>query len=188
MLSYAEAETVLAGIYGATGKAQAGAFRGRLKHLKRLGIPLGVSPGRGKKIAYGRNELYQWCFCLELSEFGIDPSIIAKLVRTLWKRYIFPGFNKMRERPASEVYYFWLPSEFMSASWRTTGQFRGIGSRGLGWGLLRDLPLRDGRTVDRERLEFRDLFPPVARLSLFDVSTPLRVIDDALDRKENKPG
>ena len=116
MLSYAEAETLLANMYRASGKPQAGAFRGRLKHFKRLGVPLGVNPGRGRKIAYGRNEIYQWWFCLELSEFGIDPSIIVKIVRAYWSRRIFPDFNEMRKKLNADDFYFFLPTRHFPLS------------------------------------------------------------------------
>ena len=41
ILSYAEAERALALMFKASPEAQVGAFRARLKHLKRLGIRWG---------------------------------------------------------------------------------------------------------------------------------------------------
>ena len=58
--SHAQAEAVLAGLFGADERVQKAAFRGRLKHLKRLGVPLGSRPGRGSKIDYELEHIYQW--------------------------------------------------------------------------------------------------------------------------------
>ncbi|MGE3993424.1 hypothetical protein [Pseudorhodoplanes sp.] len=59
-----------------------GAFRARIKHFQKLGI-VPSSPGRGKKISYEMEHVIIWAFCLELSQFGIDPTIIARFVRVL---------------------------------------------------------------------------------------------------------
>jgi hypothetical protein len=179
MLSYAEVESTLAVIYRASGKTQAGAFRGRLKHLKRLGIPLGVHPGRGKKISYGRNELYQWCFCLELSEFGIDPSIVTRLVRRYWKTQIFPGFDKMREE--KREHYFWFEPEFMSANWSPAREFRGIGN--FGWGERSDLPLK-GLISGSPGLSA--VTKPAGRISIFNLTDRIRQIETALAAADAK--
>ena len=113
--TYAEAETILAKHYGANETVQRGAFRGRLKHLNRLGIPLGSRPGKGKKILYDREQIYQWAFCLELEEFGIDPSVIVRLVERLWKSDIAPQFLTA-EGAKSELFLFAEP-RFMSSGW-----------------------------------------------------------------------
>ena len=83
--SYAQAETVLARLYGADEQVQRGAFRGRLKHFKRLGIPLNMAPGRGKKIFYTKEHVFQWSICLEFSEFGIDPTLTARFIHEFWR-------------------------------------------------------------------------------------------------------
>src|SRR5829696_822695 len=84
VFTYAEAETVLAQVYEADATVQRAAFRGRLKHLKRLGVPLAMAPGKGAKIAYEYEHLYQWCLCLELEEFGVDPTLIVAILREYW--------------------------------------------------------------------------------------------------------
>ena len=92
MFSYAEAETILARLHHAE-RDQTGAFRGRLQHLKKLGIPLGVRPGRGKKINYEPEHLYQWALCLEYAQLGLDPAYIAQLIHVAWSG-IFSNFKE----------------------------------------------------------------------------------------------
>ena len=89
-VSYAQAEGVLARLHEGTGTTQTKAFRGRLKHLKRLGIPEGSSPGRGAKINYYEDQLLEWAFCLELAEFGLDPTLIVQLMKESWTAKSFP--------------------------------------------------------------------------------------------------
>jgi hypothetical protein len=81
VVTYAQAEGILARLHQSAGKPQQKAFRARLKHLKRLGVPLGSHPGRGKKIDYTDEQLAEWVFCLELEECGLDPSVIVRLLK-----------------------------------------------------------------------------------------------------------
>ncbi len=92
--TYAEAETILAALFGADEGVQKRAFRGRLKHLKRLGIPLGSRPGRGSKVDYEIEHIYQWAWCLELEEFGLDPTLIVASVTETWESTLHPLFRQ----------------------------------------------------------------------------------------------
>jgi hypothetical protein len=96
--TYAQVELHLAALHGALGEAQRGAFRARLKHLKRLGIPRGVSPGKGAKVQYRDRHLYEWAFALELEEFGIDPTVIVRLMDKAWDDEILPRFHAAKHQ------------------------------------------------------------------------------------------
>jgi hypothetical protein len=123
-LSYAEIERVLARLHGATtGEIQQKAFRGRLKHLKRLGIPQGIHPGRGAKIYYFEEQLFEWAFCLELAEFGLDPTVIVRLMNDYWRKDILRRLMAVRANPwgdggerDDDVYFVANPA-LMSATW-----------------------------------------------------------------------
>jgi hypothetical protein len=80
--TYAEVEGALAHVFTVE-VDQSGAFRGRIKHLQRLGLTP-ESPGKGKKIAYDVEWVMIWAFCLELSQFGIDPTAIMKIYARAW--------------------------------------------------------------------------------------------------------
>jgi hypothetical protein len=60
-----------------------GAFKARIKHFQRLGM-VPQSPGKGKKIAYERADVYRWAVGLEFVEFGIDPTAIKPFLERHW--------------------------------------------------------------------------------------------------------
>jgi hypothetical protein len=80
--AYSQVEAVLAQVHGVPDEAM-GAFRGRLKHFMRLGI-VPSSPGKGKRVAYELKDIMYWAWCLEFSEFGIDPAVIKMLASLSW--------------------------------------------------------------------------------------------------------
>lgn len=134
MLSYADAETTLFRLhndYGLAGvEVQRGAFRGRLKHLKRLGIPLGSRPGQGKKIIYSYEQIYQWAFCLEMEQFGIDPLQISDFMKFNWNTFVYKEafrpahdqLNQHRQTPGvkSDIFFYFTPN-MMSSPWTDRG-------------------------------------------------------------------
>ena len=82
MFRYAEVQAALAGLHGAY-PDHMGAFRGRLQHFQRLGMAP-ASPGRGKAITYAFEDVARWAFALELSECGIDPVRISRILPWAW--------------------------------------------------------------------------------------------------------
>jgi hypothetical protein len=176
MVTYAVAEGILARLHGVDAEAQRGAFRGRLKHLKRLGIPLDSSPGKGKKIKYSIEQLYQWAFCLELEEFGLDPALISALVRRYWDDPLHGIFKQAAIEPSRVRFCYVLPG-FMAKSWKlenqqltpypTVGYFlaaAGVeflqklsGEKTVGRAAVFDLTRLVGQISDAMKIEQRDL-------------------------------
>src|SRR5271156_5708530 len=74
MYTYAKVEAGLAQAFGIRSEGM-GAFRGRIKHFKKLGISPST-PGKGQKIAYETKDILRWAIALEFAEFGIDPMVI----------------------------------------------------------------------------------------------------------------
>jgi hypothetical protein len=62
-----------------------GAFRARLIHFQRLKI-VPAAPGKGRRIAYRREDIFRWAIALEFAEFGIDPTEIKKILDANWPR------------------------------------------------------------------------------------------------------
>jgi hypothetical protein len=115
-LGYAHVEAALARVYGAEG-VQKTAFRGRLKHFRKLGIPQ-RNPGKGARIAYNVEDVWQLMVCLELSEFGIDPNLIVKIVQRHWtgKGY-FPQAIQDAQLFPKENFLAVIQTNFMSWKW-----------------------------------------------------------------------
>jgi hypothetical protein len=115
--SYAQVETALAKVYNAV-DVQQGAFQGRLKHLRKLGLPR-KTPGKGARIRYSKDDVAQLLVALEFSEFGIDPHLIVDIVLRDWKRNgplsqavqvtQFPGDDWLVPVRASFMSWHWQP-------------------------------------------------------------------------------
>jgi hypothetical protein len=117
-VSYAEIESILARLHGADGDVQQKAFRGRLKHLKRLGIPRGINPGKGAKVWYKEAQLYEWAFCLELAEFGLDPTVVVALMEEKFENDILHHLTEVRLQRDDDDLYFVASPNLMSAVWQ----------------------------------------------------------------------
>lgn len=94
-----------------------GAFRARIKHFQKLGI-VPASPGRGKKISYGLDHVAIWAFCLELSEFGIDPAVIKRFIDVLGYA-IIADFGKV-SRSKDDMYFAFYPN--IMSNWFHSGE------------------------------------------------------------------
>jgi hypothetical protein len=119
LFSYGQLETLIARIYGASAKAQTGALRGRIRHLRRLGLPIGLARGSGNKITYGKKQVYELGFCLQLEQLGVDPNLAARLLKAR-REYILNAYGNAEEAlQRGELYFFWFVTDFMSVRWST---------------------------------------------------------------------
>ena len=94
---YGAVEAALAESYRIPSKAM-GAFRGRLGALQKQGL-LGTKnmPGKGRALRYGPDQLHRIIFACELFEFGVGPSVVLEMVRTLWERRVQKIFKDAEE-------------------------------------------------------------------------------------------
>jgi CBS domain-containing protein len=70
------------------------AFGSRLKHLQKLGLPVGDRPGKGRAGAYSLSQLMQMAAALEMIQSGLNPAYVAKLIQRYWwllQLTIFPS-------------------------------------------------------------------------------------------------
>jgi hypothetical protein len=110
MYTYAQVESALAKVHQVDDGAIT-AFRGRINNLKRLGV-VPTSGGRGKKISYNVFDVLALAFCLQLFEYGIDPSTISKLSARIGPEVIRAA--KIGENSSEDVYIAFFPS-FLTA-------------------------------------------------------------------------
>ena len=132
MASYADVETALARMHGASPEAQRGAFRGRIKHLQRLGLPLGEKPGKGKRIDYSDEQIWQIALSLELSECGIDPTTVVQLVTIYWDLMFKKNFESQISSRSYSSSLLVISIALMSSSWAPIGDSM-IGIQAIGW-------------------------------------------------------
>ena len=118
--SYAQVETALAGVYEAT-DVQRSAFRGRLKHFRKLGIPQ-RTPGKGSRINYTASDIFQMMVACEFAEFGVDPHLIADIVRRHWRMKgslvdAIDYTQKFLGKDAGNDFHVAVEAHFMSWVW-----------------------------------------------------------------------
>ncbi|WP_210486764.1 hypothetical protein [Microvirga antarctica] len=126
-------ETALAHMHGAGPEVQRGAFRGRLKHLQRLGLPLGDKPGKGKRIKYSEGQVWQLALALELAQCGVDPVTIVKMIQQCWDKIFLDAMREAAQsskRSADRILI--LTVGMMSASWEPADESL-AGLRTAGW-------------------------------------------------------
>ena len=78
----------------------------------------GSIPGRGAKVLYKEAQLYEWAFCLELAEFGLDPTAIVRLMEQKFKDDILPHLMEARLQHGSDDLYFVASPNLMEAVWQ----------------------------------------------------------------------
>lgn len=78
-LSFKQVESVFARRFGIEGD-HASAFRGRLQHLQRAGVPSQVNTGKGTRAAYGWRQLVELTVALDLIDLGLRPEVAVAQV------------------------------------------------------------------------------------------------------------
>ena len=102
---YAAVEKALMAVHD-FGKQKRGVFKGRLIHFQRLKI-VRAAPGKGRRIAYRREDIFRWAIALEFAEFGIDPTEIKKILDLNWPRIADAVLELSADR---DRYLFFHPS------------------------------------------------------------------------------
>jgi hypothetical protein len=102
---YAVVEQALMAVHGFRERKK-GAFRARLIHFQRLKI-VQASPGKGRRIAYRREDIFRWAIALEFAEFGMDPTEIKKVLDMNWIRI---ASVVLEETEGPDRYLFFHPA------------------------------------------------------------------------------
>ncbi len=106
MLTYKQVEAALAKIHHVD-DGSIGAFRGRIKHFQKIGL-VTSSPGKGKRISYGVYDLLYWAYCLELTQFGIDPTLIKNSIINIMTFFI--DAFELVDKTEKDVYLVFHPN------------------------------------------------------------------------------
>ena len=169
---YGEIEKILASLHCADDARRRTTLRGRIKHFQKLGVPFDLRSARGKKLEYDRDHIYQWALCLELAELGLDPSVIAGLLRATWERMFVPslqGKDWRTKKPLGESPFLVFLPELMNAAWyqRPKALFRGV---------------VDFDIVPKSRLPawIEDLTGDARRLSILNLGETVRLIQEQI--------
>jgi hypothetical protein len=105
-------------------ESQAGAFRGKLKHLQKLGLP-GGRHGKGRRIAYTRELAFQLLIALLLGELGIDPVLVVQAVKEHWKTVLAPAVAAAIDRgQATNPVYLVVRPKLMSGGGLQISKFQ----------------------------------------------------------------
>jgi hypothetical protein len=81
--TYSQVESALARVFGADAAGQAGWLRGRIQHLRRLGL---TPPAEGGPVIYNFEWAARWLLALRLERVGLNPADIVEFLRANWVR------------------------------------------------------------------------------------------------------
>jgi hypothetical protein len=163
--TYAAVEAALAKVFHAGVTAQKGALRGRIQNLRRLGLPSG-GPGRGKTISYTDARVCAWLIALELEEFGIDPALAVRMIKTRWTD--LSRFIREARSPSHRDVIVIVRPYFMSASWA------------LGPEVGQEMFSSFEAGVSETETFLKFLAKEGVRACVFNLSARLRSLDEAL--------
>jgi hypothetical protein len=149
--NYRDVERALASVFHADEKVQQGAFRGRLKHFGRLGLP-GTGAGKGTRILYSHEQACQLLIALFMSEVGIDPTVTVKMIEQ-YRKELARWIVQARDAEALDgnPIFLTLQPRLMSGAWTGSAKspFRTIPK----FGMFRryDYHVKDANGVPRKR-------------------------------------
>jgi hypothetical protein len=156
--SYGVVERALASVFHADDdKVREGAFRGRLKHFGRLGLP-GTGTGKGARILYSHEQIGQLLVALHMSEVGVEPTVTVKMIEQHRKelaRWIAQARDaEALADPKGNHVFLTLQPRLMSGVWTGPGKsvFRTIPKIGMFRRFDFHLKDADDRPIRRENI------------------------------------
>jgi hypothetical protein len=100
--TYAQVQSALAAVYHIPAN-NTGWFRGRITSFQKLGI-VPASPGKGRRVAYRREDVFHWAMALEFSNWGWDPNVVKTILRLNWPN-IRPVLLEASGGPDTYLYF-----------------------------------------------------------------------------------
>jgi hypothetical protein len=102
--------------------ADLGAFKGKLRHLRSLGIPKVESVGSGYRVQFSRFDALTMRLALELSMLGVKPSAVVELTSNALK-------HLKRHDDAGEgddIFFVVFPKLPLGYTWAATNGLAGV--------------------------------------------------------------
>jgi hypothetical protein len=81
--TYSEVESALGRVFGADATGQAGWLRGRIQHLRRLGL---TPPANRGPVVYTFEWAARWLVALRLERIGLNPADVVAFFEANWDR------------------------------------------------------------------------------------------------------
>jgi hypothetical protein len=175
VFGYLQLETALAAVFGVEPADQTKWFRGRIQHLRRLGLT--PPAGRGTVVAYNSEWAAKWLIALEMEYFRSDPRMIAEWIPKVW--------DPPKARKASEAVNRGEGSlrEIVKVARAATESDDHV-ILTVGFGLVSQLPTV-GYTTVNGMLSIGhwlagDRDDQTRRVAVFDLTARLQALDEAL--------
>jgi hypothetical protein len=108
-LRYSDIENALAEILRVA-PDQAGAFRGRIRHLRNIGVPDMPRPGHGRAASYSVLDALEILIALRLHTLGVAPKVIAPMAHKIMFQYWLDA-DEVTGRLRDDLYVILFPSD-----------------------------------------------------------------------------
>ena len=81
---------------------QRGALRSRLKRFAQLGLPESLKGQEGRRL-YSQEECHQMLVALLLGNLGLDPIVVARAVKKVWKQNLRRGAIEAAQEAGKQI-------------------------------------------------------------------------------------
>jgi hypothetical protein len=103
-MRYQDLEAALADLH-LISEDERGAFRARLRVLRDMGVPKVAKPGKGSKVEYDFDHLWETAFALALERFGLPPGRASRVAEAARK---FDLLTDVRQKEAKRKADIWM--------------------------------------------------------------------------------
>jgi hypothetical protein len=109
-LRYSDIENALAEVLRVP-PDRAGAFRGRIRHLRNIGVPEVPHPGHGRPASYSVLDALEILIALRLHALGVAPKVIAPMAHKIMLQYWLDAADERAGKLPDDLYVILFPSD-----------------------------------------------------------------------------